>query len=88
MTKKFVEYVNDIRLKDPKGNVLTLTETNKGSYYDYLKTVIEQSLNNFISDTSFPWTKVAQKEFPRFDDFGDLPPNLLLMKLWKNILHR
>ena len=73
LTKKFVEYVNDIRLKDPKGNVLTLTETNKGSYYDYLKTVIEQSLNNFISDTSFPWTKVAQKEFPRFDDFGDLP---------------
>ena len=74
LTKKFVEYVNDIRLKDPKGNVLTLTETNKGSYYDYLKTVIEQSLNNFISDTSFPWTKVAQKEFPRFDDFGDSPP--------------
>ena len=50
LTKKFVEYVNDIRLKDPKGNILTLTETNKGSYYDYLKTVIEQSLNNFISD--------------------------------------
>jgi hypothetical protein len=60
-----VDYVNDIKLKDPKRNILTLTGTNEGSYYDYLKSVIEQSLNSFLSDTSFPWTKTAQQEFPR-----------------------
>ena len=35
---------------------MTLTSTNAGTYYDYLKSVIEESLNNFLSDTSFPYT--------------------------------
>jgi hypothetical protein len=35
---------------------LTLTDTNSGTYYDYLKSVIEESLNNFLSDTTFPYT--------------------------------
>ncbi len=56
LTAKYVEYVNDIKLKDPSGNELTLTSTNEGTYYDYLKSVIEESLNNFLSDTSFPYT--------------------------------
>ena len=43
---KYVEYVN---------NLLTLTETNQGTYYDYLKSIIEESLNNFLSDTTFPY---------------------------------
>ena len=41
---------------NPKGNELILTKTNEGSYYDFLKSIIEESLNNFISDTTFPWT--------------------------------
>ena len=35
---------------------MTLTSTNSGTYYDYLKSVIEESLNNFLSDTTFPYT--------------------------------
>ena len=53
---KYVEYVNNLKLKDPKGNELTLTATNEGTYYNYLKSVIEESLNNFLSDTSFPYS--------------------------------
>ena len=55
LTSKYVEYVNALKLKDPNGNQLTLTETNSGTYYDFLKSVIEESLNNFVSDTSFPY---------------------------------
>ena len=56
LTAKYVEYVNAIKLKDPDGNILKLTDTNEGTYYDYLKSVIEESLNNFLSDTEFPYT--------------------------------
>ena len=56
LTSEYVDYVNDLKLKDPDGNELTLTSTNAGTYYDYLKSVIEESLNNFLSDTSFPYT--------------------------------
>ncbi len=62
---EYVKYVNDIKLKDPKGNELTLTETNSGTYYDYLKSIIEESLNNFFSDTTFPWTRKDEKPGPR-----------------------
>ena len=62
---EYVKYVNDIKLKDPKGNELTLTEINSGTYYDYLKSIIEESLNNFFSDTTFPWTRKDEKPGPR-----------------------
>ena len=64
LTNKFVEYVNDLKLKDPEGNELTLTDVNVGTYYNYLKKVIEESLNNFLSDTTFPYTPSG----------GDFPP--------------
>ena len=72
LTSEFVKYINAIKLKDPKGNELSLTNTNEGSYYDYLKSIIEESLNNFLSDTTFPWTRSHKKEFPRggFFQFG------------------
>ena len=62
---EYVKYVNDIKLKDPKGNELTLAEINSGTYYDYLKSIIEESLNNFFSDTTFPWTRKDEKPGPR-----------------------
>ena len=65
LTQKYVDYVNNIKLKDPNGNELKLTSSNAGSYYEFLKSTIEESLNNFLSDTTFPWTKTPQKEFPR-----------------------
>ena len=60
LTSKYVDYVNNLKLKDPNGNELTLTSTNTGTYYDYLKSVIEESLNNFLSDTTFPELLVVQ----------------------------
>ena len=56
LTSKYVDYVNTIKLKDPNGSELTLTNTNEGTYYNYLKSIIEESLNNFLSDTTFPYT--------------------------------
>ena len=56
LVSKYVEYVNAINLKDPNGNNLSLTSTNEGTYYNYLKSVIEESLNSFLSDTTFPYT--------------------------------
>jgi len=65
LTAKFVEYINTIELKDSRGNKLSLTSTNSESYYDYLKKIIEESLNNFLSDNTFPWTREPTPEFPR-----------------------
>ena len=57
----FADYINQIGLKDENGQVLALSASaegiyQSGTYYDYLKTVIEDSLNHFLSDTSFPYT--------------------------------
>jgi hypothetical protein len=62
MAEAFAEYINDLGLKDSDGNILTLTESESGvyqagSYYDYVKSEIERSLNNFLSDTTFPYTQ-------------------------------
>ncbi len=56
----FAEYVNATGFKDENGNVLTLEKSDSGNYqagtyYDYMKKVIETSLNNFLSDTVFPY---------------------------------
>ena len=59
LIEKYVEYVNAIKLKDPNGNILTLTNINEGTYYDYLTSIIEESLNNFLSDTTFPYTPTS-----------------------------
>lgn len=61
MAKAFAEYINALGLKTSAGDVLMLTESDtgiyqSGSYYDYIKSEIERSLNNFLSDTEFPYT--------------------------------
>lgn len=61
MAEQFALYINELGLKDEEGNVLTLENSEEGiyqagSYYDYLKTVIEMSLNHFLEDTTFPYT--------------------------------
>ena len=58
---EYVKYINALGLKDPNGNTLTLSESvngiyTSGSYYDYILSVIEDSLNKFLNDTSFPYT--------------------------------
>ena len=56
----FADYINSAGIKDENGNVLTLEESEDGiyqagSYYDYIKGVIKESLNHFLSDTEFPY---------------------------------
>lgn len=60
MSEAFAQYINELGLTDANGNVLVLTESEEGiyqagSYYDYIKEVIENSLNNFLTDTTFPY---------------------------------
>lgn len=60
LAEAFADYINEAGIRDEEGNVLTLEESEEGiwqagSYYDYLKEVIEQSLNNFLADTEFPY---------------------------------
>lgn len=60
MAEAFALYINELGLKDGGGTALTLGPSadgiwQSGSYYDYLKTVIETSLAHFLSDTAFPY---------------------------------
>ena len=64
LVSEFVNYINKLKLKDENGKELTLTDTNSGTYYDYLLKIIQDSLNNFISDTTFPYEKKDDSPFP------------------------
>lgn len=60
LAEAFAAYVNTAGIKDADGNALTLTSSangiyQAGSYYEYMKAEIERSLNNFLSDTEFPY---------------------------------
>ncbi|WP_229712863.1 esterase [Streptomyces fuscichromogenes] len=61
LAKAWPRYVNRLGLRDEHGRRLTLTESGSGtylagSYYDHLIEVITTSLNNFLSDNTFPYT--------------------------------
>ena len=54
----YAAYVNQAGFTDEDGKSLTLTESKEGiyqagSYYDYVKAVIEASLNHYLSDRGF-----------------------------------
>ena len=76
LAEAFADYINEAGLQDEEGNVLTLEESEEGiyqagSYYEYLKEVIEQSLNNFLSDTEFPYDASSSGSMGGPDrDFG------------------
>lgn len=60
----YAEYINALGITDAQGNVLTLEQTEggiytAGSYYDYLVATVAGSLNNFLADTTFPYTATA-----------------------------
>ncbi|WP_026519271.1 subtype A tannase [Butyrivibrio sp. FCS006] len=60
LTVAYAEYINSLGLTDSDGNALTLEESEDGryqagSYYEYMVSVIEESLNNFLADTTFPY---------------------------------
>lgn len=57
----FPAYLNELKLTDSDGKPLSLESSSKGtylagSYYDHLVAVIQKSLNDFLSATSFPYT--------------------------------
>ena len=58
LAEAYAEYVNSAGFVDENGNALTLTESKEGiyqagSYYDHLLSLIEESLNHYLSDTEF-----------------------------------
>lgn len=62
LARSYASYINELGLKDENGTVLTLKESDNGiytsgTYYDYQLSVIETSLNDFLSDTTFPYTE-------------------------------
>ena len=62
LAASYAEYINALGVKDENGNVLVLQESESGiyaagSYYDYLMKTVETSLNNFLADTTFPYTE-------------------------------
>lgn len=64
LAEAYASYINELGLMDEDGDVLTLEVSDNeiyasGSYYEYQLSVIEGSLNNFLSDTTFPYTASA-----------------------------
>ncbi len=60
LASSFADYINTLDLEN-NGETLTLATSDDavfaaGSYYDYIRNLIEESLNNFLSDTTFPYT--------------------------------
>lgn len=77
MSEAYAAYINELGLKDPNGNTLTLEESDSGiytsgSYYDYMMEVTEESLNNFLNDTTFPYTPSAEGDMGGMPG-GDMP---------------
>lgn len=57
----YATYVNNLGLRDEHGKRLELSKSSSGtylagSYYEHLLSVITTSLNNFLADTTFPYT--------------------------------
>lgn len=68
MALAFAEYINALGLTDAEGVELTLGESEtgiwqSGSYYDYVKRVIEESLEHFLEDNEFPYTASSNSGF-------------------------
>ncbi|WP_233449154.1 subtype A tannase [Levilactobacillus suantsaii] len=68
MATNYAQYINKLGLKDSQGKTLKLKKSStgiytSGTYAKYLKKEVEQSLNNFLKDTSFPY-KASSNEGP------------------------
>lgn len=68
MALAFAEYINALGLMDEQGNTLTLAQSDtgiwqSGTYYEYIRQVIEASLEHFLADTEFPYTASSSGGF-------------------------
>ena len=84
LAASYVDTINTLALTDAQGNVLALDGSapgveDTGSYVDALTALVERSLNNFLTDTTFPYTASASGGMNRGDmgggrmDDGELP---------------
>ena len=89
----YAKYINDLKLKGPDGQTLSLEESDEGiyasgSYYDYILRVAEDSLNNFLNDTSFPYTvssgAIGMNSLPEESSFGDMDAYYSSSRTYKN----
>ncbi len=67
MAREYATYINALKLKDGSGNTLKLKKSSSGiylsgSYYNYMISVIQTSLNHFLKDTDFPYTASSQTQ--------------------------
>lgn len=67
LASSYADYINSLGLEDENGTVLTLTASEEGidqagTYYDYIKSVVETSLENFLSDTEWPYDASSSGE--------------------------
>lgn len=67
LAASYPEYINSLGLSDSDGNTLTLEKSDDGiyqagTYYNYIKDVIETSLENFIQDTEWPYDASSSDE--------------------------
>lgn len=67
LATKYAEYINELNLKDDDGNLLSLKKSKNGiyqagSYYEWLKEIVETSLNNFLEYTEFPYEVSTEEE--------------------------
>ncbi|MDP9850764.1 subtype A tannase [Corynebacterium lowii] len=61
LAAQFAQYINEMNLKGENGEELELKESDNGiyqagSYYDAIVQVVEDSLNDFLKVTQFPYT--------------------------------
>lgn len=61
MAKEYADYINRAGFLGQNGRALTLQHSQRGiyqsgSYYDYIKKVVEQSFDNFLRNTNFPYS--------------------------------
>lgn len=59
LSAAYVDHINAAGFTDKDGNKLTLDTAESGSYYEYVKAAVEESLNNFLADTEFPYDASA-----------------------------
>lgn len=63
----YANHINELKLTDDSGAALELGPSEdgvylSGSYYDHVLGVITTSLNNFLADTTFPYTPASQTQ--------------------------
>ena len=78
LARAFAEYVNALGITDEEGNVLTLEESEEGiyqagSYYDYVKCVIEDSLEEYIANESYKNDTSSSQGMPGGGGMGGTP---------------